>query len=212
MSFMSKLLRQCRKPSGLFGRIVANGMNRSHASMTQWGLEKIPLSENMIALDIGCGGGGTVRKLARVMKDGKVYGIDYSPESVMISRKVNAKGIKSGRVDIRQGTVSSLPYGDDMFDLVTAVETHYFWPNLPSDLIEVLRVLKPGSNLVIIGGEYKGGKYDTRNAPWVQYGNMTYLTLEEHQELLEKVQFVGVTVFEDYSKGWLCVVGKKPLK
>ena len=212
MSFMSKLLKQCRKPSGVFGRMVANGMNRSHAPMTRWGLEKIPLLENMIALDIGCGGGGTVRRLARTLNDGKVYGIDYSPESVMISCRVNAKGIKLGRVDIRQGTVSALPYGDDMFDLVTAVETHYFWPNLSSDLIEILRVLKPGRNLVIIGGEYKGGKYDTRNAPWVQYGTMTYLSLDEHRELLEKAQFTDVTVYEDYPKGWLCAVAKKPVQ
>lgn len=190
--------------------MVANGMNRSHAAMTKWGLEHLDLTENMIVLDIGCGGGGTVRRFADLLKKGKVYGIDYSPESVMISRRVNAKHIQSGRVEIQSGSVSALPYPDGIFDLVTAVETHYFWPSLSSDLKEVFRVLKPSGCIVIIGGEYKGGKYDKRNATFVKAGDMTYLTLTEHREVLEKAGFLEVTIYEDYSKGWMCVAGIKP--
>ena len=209
MSFVRKLLKQCRKPNGLFGKMVAQGMNRNHARMNQWGMSKIPLKEDMIALDIGCGGGGNIRWLAIKLKKGMVYGIDYSQESVNISRKVNAEHIKTGRVIIQSGTVSKLPYEDNFFDLVTAVETHYFWPDLSSDLEEVLRVLKPSGRFMIIGGEYKGGKYDERNASWVEYGKMTYLTLDEHREVLQKAGFVEVTIHEEYDKGWLCAVGNK---
>ena len=210
MSFINKLLKQCRKPSGLFGRMVANGMNRSHAAMTKWGLEQLDLTENMIVLDIGCGGGGTVRRFADLLKKGKVHGIDYSPESVMISRRVNAKHIQSGRVEIQSGSVSALPFPDGIFDLVTAIETHYFWPNLLSDLMEVFRVLKPSGHIMVIGGDYKGGKYDERNATFVKAGDMTYLTLTEHQEMLENAGFLDVTIYEDYAKGWMCVKGTKP--
>jgi SAM-dependent methyltransferase len=190
--------------------MVANGMNRSHAAMTKWGLEHLDLTENMIVLDIGCGGGGTVRRFADLLKKGKVYGIDYSPESVMISRRVNAKHIQSGRVEIQSGSVSALPYPDGIFDLVTAIETHYFWPNLLSDLMEVFRVLKSSGHIMVIGGEYKGGKYDERNATFVKAGDMTYLTLAEHQEMLENAGFLDVTICEDYAKGWMCVKGTKP--
>ncbi len=48
MSIISKLLKQCRKPNELFCRMVANGMNRSHAAMTKWVLEQIGLTENML--------------------------------------------------------------------------------------------------------------------------------------------------------------------
>jgi len=65
MSIIRKLLKQCRKPNGLFGRMVANGMNRSHAPMTKWALEQIHLTEDMTVLDIGCGGGGIVRRIAQ---------------------------------------------------------------------------------------------------------------------------------------------------
>lgn len=44
-----------------------------------------------------------------------------------------------------------------MFDLATAVETHYYWPDLNADMQEVLRVLKPVGTLIIIAEAYKGG-------------------------------------------------------
>ena len=44
----------------------------------------------------------------------------------------------------------------DMFDLVTAVETHFWSSNLPADMREIFRVLKPYSKLVIIAEVYKG--------------------------------------------------------
>jgi ubiquinone/menaquinone biosynthesis C-methylase UbiE len=61
-----------------------------------------------------------------------------------------------GRVEVRHGAVSQLPFRDGMFDLVTAVETHFWWPNLPMDLREVLRVLTAGGMLIVIAEVYKG--------------------------------------------------------
>ena len=43
-----------------------------------------------------------------------------------------------------------LPYKDEKFDLVTAVETVYFWPHLPDCLKEVRRVLKQGGKFAIL--------------------------------------------------------------
>ena len=53
--------------------------------------------------------------------------------------------------------MSKLPFPDGMFDLVTAVETHYYWPDLVADMREVLRVLKPGGTFVLIAEAYKDG-------------------------------------------------------
>jgi len=46
-----------------------------------------------------------------------------------------------------------------MFDLVTAIETQYYWPDLVNDMREILRVLAPGGTLVIIAESYKNGKF-----------------------------------------------------
>ena len=84
------------------------------------------MPKNATILDVGCGGGETVRKLAALAPEGNVIGLDYSAASVAVSRETNAQEIESGRVQIEQGSVAVLPFSDGTFDIVTAVETHYY--------------------------------------------------------------------------------------
>ncbi len=209
--FMRHLLKQCRNPSGWFGKLLARGMNIGHSKMTDWGLQHFSFDKQAVFLDIGCGGGGTICKLAKMAAQGKVYGIDYSQESVAISKHTNRQLIKQGRVEIQAGSVTSLPYPDNQFDFITAVETHYFWPDLVANLQEVRRVLKPEGKLVMIGEAYKGGKFEERNQQWVALGNMAYHSTTEFAELFSSAGYVEVQVFEEYNQGWICGVGCKPV-
>ena len=65
---------------------------------------------------------------------GKVYGVDHSKESFAVAGELNRESIEMGRVEIREGSVSQLPFSEDTFDLVTAVETHFWWSDLPADM------------------------------------------------------------------------------
>jgi ubiquinone/menaquinone biosynthesis C-methylase UbiE len=186
-------------------------MNRSHSKVTEWGLTHVSVQPHHRILDVGCGGGRTVARLALLANQGKVYGVDYSDESVAASCRTNRASIEAGRVEIVRAAVSQLPFPSQIFDLVTAVETHYYWPDLSADLQEVLRVLKPGGALVVIAEAYKGGKYDAllkSLEALQQRGIMHYahLTVDEHRELLSRAGYSRVQVFEDYSRGWLCAV------
>jgi len=189
-------------------------MNHRHSRVTEWGLKHISIQNHDTILDVGCGGGRTVARLAALAAGGKTYGVDYSEESVAASRRTNRQSIDAGLVEIRNGSVSHLPFPDRTFDLITAVETHYYWPDLKADLQEVLRVLKLGGAFVIIAEAYKGGKYDRllqRLEALQRRGIMNYahLTVDEHRELLSKAGFSDVRVFEEYDKGWLCVTGRR---
>lgn len=46
--------------------------------------------------------------------------------------------------------MAALPFPDRSFDVVTVVETHYYWPDLPASLREILRVLEPGGTFALI--------------------------------------------------------------
>jgi len=209
MSFLSKLIKQCRRPSGWLGELTALRMNSGHARMTTWALGHLHISKEYVILDVGCGGGRTVNRLAKLAFDGKVMGLDFSESSVKISTKTNRDLIKAGRVEIRQGSVSEMPFQDDTFDLVTAVETYYFWPDLNADLREVRRVLKPEGRLLILVEAYKGSKYEERNLRWVKAGDMAYHSPQELKDLLITAGFTDVEMFEKYEKGWACTIGKK---
>lgn len=145
---IKKLLQNCRKPMGIAGRMLVQGMNRGHADVSQWGLSHLTLSSTDHVLDVGCGGGANIKSLLALCPQGKVYGIDYSAESVAVSRKTNAAEL-GNRCEIQQGSVSGMPYADNAFDVVTAFETVYFWPDIVADFIEVRRVLKSGGVFMI---------------------------------------------------------------
>ena len=214
MSAADKVIGQCRKPSGFFGRFILWGMNRQHSKLTDWGLSHVSIKKTDTILDVGCGGGRTISKLAERASDGKVHGIDYSEESVTAAHRNNVRWIDIGRVSIREGTVSQLQFENNTFDLVTAIETHLFWPDLPADFREIYRVLKPLGTLLIVAEIYKGGKHleGVRKQLFEKHlaANMNLLTPDEHRDLFTSAGFVDVQVFEKLDKGWICALGRKP--
>ncbi len=80
---------------------------------------------------------------------------------------------------------SAVPFADCTFDVVTAVETHYYWPDLPANVREVFRVLKPGGSFVLIAETYRGGPFRLIYGAVMPLLRAAYLTDEEHRDLLE---------------------------
>ena len=185
-------------------------MNLGHSAMTDWGLQQVTVPENAAILDIGCGGGRTVRKLAAMAPVGKVVGVDYSAASVAVSRETNAEDIAAGRVQIEPGSVAALPFPDGTFDLVTAVETHYYWPDLPANMREVLRVLKTGGVFVLIAETYRGGPLRLLYGVVMPLLRAAFLSDAEHRDLLTQAGFSEVTTKHVRGKNWICAVGRRP--
>ena len=133
-----------RKPVGLGGKIMVAMMNIGHSAMAAWGLRFLQPAPDAMVLDCGCGGGANIKTLLKRCPKGKVQGIDYSAVSVEKARKVNAGAIAAGQCTVQQASVAELPFEAEQFDVVTAFETVYFWPELAQNFREVYRVLKPG--------------------------------------------------------------------
>src|SRR2546425_10789150 len=97
----SAAVNKFSKEIGWLGRFILWRMNSSHSKLTDWGLQHIAIENHGTILDVGCGGGRTVSKLAGIATRGKVYGIDYSDESVAATKRTNAQWIELGRVETR---------------------------------------------------------------------------------------------------------------
>lgn len=203
MGLLKTLFTNCAHPKGRMGRAMLKFMNLCHAPLTNWGLSLLDIQEGRTMLDIGCGGGATLRRLLKRSKGGMVYGIDISEESVAKARKVNA-AVLNKQVFVTQGSAEKLPYEDWKFDLVTAVETIYFWPNLPQCLQEVRRVLKPGGRFAVMV------EVADENSKWVTLvEGMKAYSPEQLKNLLADAGFVEIEVHRK-KPSYATVIGLKP--
>jgi ubiquinone/menaquinone biosynthesis C-methylase UbiE len=203
------LLDQYKRPTGCRGRVVAALMNKGHEALTLWGLTYVNIEADSVILDVGCGGGKTLSRLAQKAPLGKVFGIDYSADMVAYSRKVNKKLMAENRVEIREGSVDKTGFPDNFFDLVTAIETYYFWPSLPDAFQEIKRVLKPGGHLLMVNEMVKDGVYEVENAEIIEKTQVHIVPLEEIRNTLQSVGFADVQVFTKVESPWNAVLARK---
>ena len=180
-----------RKPKGKLGNIQLKSMNKEHTPVSLWGLKHLDIQSDDVILDVGCGGGININRMAEKAK--KVYGVDYSIESVKLSREVNSEYINQGKVEVLEGNVQSLPFDDESFDIVTAFETIYFWPDIEKCFGEVKRVLKPGG-IFLIGME-SNGSYNLVMKVSEKLIDMTVYNDEEVSEFLKNNDYSEITVY-----------------
>jgi SAM-dependent methyltransferase len=91
---------QCRKPSGWLGQLMGSLMNWRHQPLSRWTIELMDIQPHDSVLDIGCGGGMTIKEMARIATGGFVAGVDYSEVMVRQALKCNAATVGAGLVAI----------------------------------------------------------------------------------------------------------------
>ncbi len=180
-----------RKPQGKLGNMQLKSMNKEHTPVSLWGLKHLNIKEDDVILDIGCGGGMNIKRMSEKAK--KVYGVDYSIESVKLSRQVNEDNIRQGKVEVLEGNVAALPFDDDSFDIVTAFETVYFWPDIEKSFGEVRRVLKPGGTFLI--GMETNGSDSLVMRFWNHFIDMEMYTDDEISSFLENNDYNEITAY-----------------
>lgn len=195
------------RPEGEEGRAMLERMNSgAHEQLALWGLERLDIQEGARILDVGCGGGANIRRMLEMAPNIFVAGLDYSPLAVNMSREVNAKAIAAEKCSIKAGTVDAIPAELDDFDLVTAFETIYFWPDLPAALAEIHRVLKD-NGLFLICNE-ANGQVEAANEIAREIEEMTIYTADSLRAALEAASFEVLEIEDEGEAGRITVVAK----
>jgi SAM-dependent methyltransferase len=144
------LSKQLARPAGFVGKhIMGRLLNRTTSTHNTLVLNQMNLKRTDRVLEIGFGGGALLEKIFQSTEEGFVAGIEISEEMVVHSRKRFQDMINTGRLEIKQGSVESLPFPDAHFDKACTVNTVYFWTDLDKCFEELFRVIVPSGQLVI---------------------------------------------------------------
>jgi SAM-dependent methyltransferase len=137
------------EPTGLPGRLGAAYMARIGGRMHEWAIDVLDPQPGHHILEIGPAHGALIQRMANRVSDLQVTAIDPSPDMVKLASKRNRALADEGRLEVLEGRVSAIPAEEASFDGVISTHTIYFWPDLDADLVEVVRVMKPGGRVVI---------------------------------------------------------------
>lgn len=97
-------------------------------------------------LDVGCGTGYLLRRLARRCPEAAVLaGVDPAPAMIGAARAAAA----DGRLTLAAGVAEHLPWPTAAFDLVVSTTSFDHWADQGAGLAECARVLAPGGWLVL---------------------------------------------------------------
>lgn len=172
------LIKQSRKPSGLVGRLITNIWSSYFKELSLWAIKQTTIPNNSRILEIGYGGGSTIKNLLELDKNLDIHGIDISKESYQTARRVHSDAIENGSVNLRLGNVANLPYQNNDFDLVFAIQTHIFWEDLKQSFQEIYRIMSNPSTLIIASEKEK-----------IKYHMTDYGTSHELMQLLTSIGF-----------------------
>ena len=118
-------MSQVAKPTGFFGKMLAKGMARGHKEFYKNALKAINPKKDDKYLEIGFGSGIFIKKYMSHVS--KIAGIDHSEDMVKLASDINRKLVESGKAEFRQGYASSLPWADNEFTVVAAIEVFFFF-------------------------------------------------------------------------------------
>ncbi|HKV62415.1 MAG TPA: methyltransferase domain-containing protein [Candidatus Acidoferrum sp.] len=162
------------------------GMEQDHLPITLPVLEKMLLAPTDNVLDVGCGAGWLSRRLAMLVPEGRVVGMDISDEMIRHARR--------GSVDFDNlmfvaGEVAQIPWQPHFFSHAISVESSYYWPDPTAGIKDIFRVLKEGGSSWVLINYYRD------NPHCHQWGDLLTVTthLLSAEEWAERFRDAGFT-------------------
>lgn len=187
------LIKQSQKPSGLIGRVITKIWSFYFKKLSLWAIKQTTISDNYRILEIGYGGGSTIKNLLALKKNLEIHGIDISKESYRTAQRVHSDSIRKGSVQLKIGNVENMPYQNNYFDRIFAIQTHIFWKDIKKSFQEVYRVMSSNSTLIIASEKEK-----------IHYHMTDYRTSHEFSQLLTSIGFSKIE--EKQNRNWILYI------
>ena len=187
-------MSQFAKPTGFFGKILAKGMARGHKEFYKNALKAINPKKDDKYFEIGFGSGIFIKKYMSHVS--KISGIDHSDDMVKLASNINRKLVESGKAEFKQGYATKLPWANNEFTVVAAIEVFFFLNETEKTLKEIFRILKPGGRLIIEMAYNKDDGVDHKRH--IKKMNLKLYSGEEMKKLLKKARFNDIVI--DYYK------------
>jgi SAM-dependent methyltransferase len=163
-------------------------------------------------LDAGCGPGRELQRVARLVPQGEVVGIDLAAGMIMTAHRA-ARACGLANCAFFQADVGDLPAAfTSQFDLIYSCLAHHHYPEPAATTVSVLRCLRPGGIYCVV--DPGPAWYNELSAPlakWADPGWIGFHTPEAFRRLFQEAGFTRTAWFE-LLPGFGLAVGQKALR
>ncbi|WP_211224481.1 class I SAM-dependent methyltransferase [Marinimicrobium agarilyticum] len=148
-----ELAKHLRQPQGSIGLEVGTTMNTVNAGVNRACHQLLALEGSDRVLELGPANGRFVSELLQANPGITYTGVDWSDDMVAEAERTNAEWVATNQARFLQGNSDNLPFPDNTFDKVLAVNTLYFWDKPADHLAQVARVMRPGGLFCLAFGD-----------------------------------------------------------
>jgi ubiquinone/menaquinone biosynthesis C-methylase UbiE len=166
----------------------------------EWVVGQLGLGPHTDVLEVGFGPGADVRRAARVARF--VAGIDHSEEMLRQAERRNREAIAVGRVDLRLGPASSIPWPNDRFHVAFSINALHFSRDIGRPLQEMRRVVKPGGLVAVAVQPLHPGSTEETARAWGRRLDAAFLEARLGDVSIQSKALPPVSV--------VCAFGRKP--
>ena len=162
-------------------------------------IARLPLGEEDRLLDVGCGTGALLYRLAAVHPATRLVGVDPVPAMLKVARRKLPFDIA-----LHEGWAEQIPFADAQFDLVVSCSMFHYVARPLDALIEMRRVLRPGGQLVLTDwcGDYLMCRLFERYQRLRAHAHARTYRTHECARMLKESGYAAVQI-ETYKINWL---------
>jgi len=164
------------------------GMEKGHRPVGEQAINRMGLTDDSRALDVGCGSGWATRLMAETARNGHVIGIDISDEMIELARSTSSD---YPNVSFEVATAEHLPFQDNEFTHAFSMESLYYYSNISVALKEIHRVLQNNGRFVTVVDLYAENEPSHQWIPTLKVP-VQLLSTDEYHTLLSGAGFVNI--------------------
>ncbi|MDB5197106.1 MAG: ubiE [Flaviaesturariibacter sp.] len=194
-------------------------------------IDRFKKDHPQLMLDVATGTADMAIRAAKTLNPRKIIGIDISPKMLEIGRQKVEKENLGTQIELHSGDSETINFADATFDAVMVAFGVRNFERLEKGLGEILRVMKPGAQLVVLEFSkpmlpgvrefynlYMGiiapqmAKWFNQNKKAYQYLNESSKAFPDRQQFIDILNSVGYihTSYKPLSLGICCIyVGRK---
>lgn len=113
-------------------------------------VDALDLARDAVVVDVGCGTGSALRRIAPRVPEGRLVGVDPTPRMIAIALERASEDPNGRRIEFVVAPAERCPLEDGLADVVLAFDSIDHWQERIAGLSEVSRMLRSGGRFVVV--------------------------------------------------------------